>query len=256
MLRLYIFILMVIFTNSAVFATEDAKTTADPNDNFTTLKFRMKKSLISQPQKEETVNAKDPEMDSLLSALNGLRLPSDPEWIESVKRNQLPEETAEPATDTTEKSVVETDPKTSKDPTENIKELDNPNASLNEEAARDISQKYAETMAYSEYMREDYESSAKYYSIILNKLDSKSINYNTQRSWDLLQLGNCYKHFDSSKASERFSQLINEYPNSRWSNLARIELKLIRTLKDNDIDNTLNSVSKLLSDISTTNAKQ
>ena len=255
MLRLYIFILIVIFTNSAVFAAEVAKTTVDPNDNFATLKFKMKKSLISQPQKEETSDAKDPEMDSLLSALNGLRLPSDPDWIESVKRNQLPTEIAEPTTSTTEKSVVETEPKASKDSTENTKKLDNYDDTTNEETAKDISQKYAETMAYSEYMRENYESSAKYYSIILNELDSKSINYNTQRSWCLFQLGNCYKHFDSSKASERFSQLINEYPNSRWSNLARIELKLLRTLKDNDIDNTLNSVSKLLSDISTTNAK-
>ncbi len=254
MLRLYILTSIVVFTSCAAFA-EDAKTSADPNSDLTTLKFKMKKSFIAQPQEQEPIEDKDPELNSLLSTLDKLKLPSDPEWIETVKKESSPIEPVDKAASKTVAPTTKSATEKPKTQSTNKEETKSSEAVVSEKLPTDISEKYAATMAYSEYMREEYESAAQYYLIVLNKLDSKSRNYNTQRSWYLLQLGNCYKHFDSAKASERFSQLINEYPNSRWSNMARVELDLVRTLRDSDIDNTLNTVSKLLSDISATNTK-
>jgi len=48
-----------------------------------------------------------------------------------------------------------------------------------------------------------------------------------QTAWTLFQVGNCLRDDDPSKAMEMYTQLINDHPNSLWTDLAKARSKLI-----------------------------
>jgi tetratricopeptide (TPR) repeat protein len=53
------------------------------------------------------------------------------------------------------------------------------------------------------------------------------------RAWILLQIGNCLRNDDLPTAAKTYRQLITEYPDSPWSDLAKAQYKLIEWyLKD------------------------
>ena len=47
------------------------------------------------------------------------------------------------------------------------------------------------------------------------------------RAWILLQIGNCLRNDDPPAAAKTYGQLIREYPDSPWADLAKAEYKLI-----------------------------
>ena len=48
-----------------------------------------------------------------------------------------------------------------------------------------------------------------------------------QKAWTLFQVGNCLRNDDPSKAMETYTQLINDHPDSLWTDLAKARSKLI-----------------------------
>jgi len=241
MLKFQTYILIGI-TATAVFAAQD-ETAAESTGNgsgYMRLKYKIKKPVISSDS-DKNIPSNNEVIDSLLDELNSLKLPTDPDWINSVKNSNEPNATKpKDATD-----VIEP---------EKTKRVENPEtnqsndfAVITQENKNDYSQDYAEIMAYSEYMAGNYENAAKYYEVAIEKLDKESSSYNLKKAWYLFQAGNSYKHFNFNKANDRFSALLNEFPNSRWSDFARVQISLVQTYKESSIDDIL-AKAKLLND--------
>ena len=60
-----------------------------------------------------------------------------------------------------------------------------------------------------------------FYQRALAQLDGQDPKTAAQRQWILLQLGRCWRQDDPAQARQMFSQLISEYPDSPWVDLAR-----------------------------------
>jgi tetratricopeptide (TPR) repeat protein len=62
---------------------------------------------------------------------------------------------------------------------------------------------------------------APYYQRALAQLDLQDKKKASQRQWILLQLGRCWREDQPAQARQMFSQLISEYPDSPWLDVAR-----------------------------------
>jgi tetratricopeptide (TPR) repeat protein len=65
------------------------------------------------------------------------------------------------------------------------------------------------------------------YQEALNRIGANDANSTADRAWLLFQIGNCLRNDDPPTAAKMYKQLIQEYPNSRWTELAKTEDKLI-----------------------------
>jgi tetratricopeptide (TPR) repeat protein len=62
---------------------------------------------------------------------------------------------------------------------------------------------------------------AKCYKEALNRMPANEDDRNENRAWVLFQTGNCLQKDDPSSAVEMYRQLIAEYPDSLWADLAK-----------------------------------
>jgi len=60
-----------------------------------------------------------------------------------------------------------------------------------------------------------------FYQKALAQLDARDKKTASQRQWILLQLGRCWREDQPDRARQMFSQLISEYPDSPWLDLAK-----------------------------------
>ena len=65
------------------------------------------------------------------------------------------------------------------------------------------------------------------YQQALNRKNLDEINSPQNRAWILFQIGNCLRNDDPPTAMEMYRQLIIEYPNSLWTDLAKARSKLV-----------------------------
>lgn len=65
------------------------------------------------------------------------------------------------------------------------------------------------------------------YQQALNRKNLDEINSPQNRAWILFQIGNCLRNDDPPTAMEMYRQLITEYPNSLWTDLAKARSKLV-----------------------------
>ena len=68
---------------------------------------------------------------------------------------------------------------------------------------------------------------AVFYSEALKRKDPNDVNLSLDRAWILFQTGNCLRNDDRSAAAKAYQQLITEYPNSPWTDLAKARSNLI-----------------------------
>lgn len=68
---------------------------------------------------------------------------------------------------------------------------------------------------------------AAFYQQALDRMAPDSAASADNRAWILFQLGNCLRGSDPSAAIKTYRQLIAEYPNSLWTDLARAREQLI-----------------------------
>ena len=81
----------------------------------------------------------------------------------------------------------------------------------------------AEILFLGGYMKE----AAVFYQQALEQIKANDPKSSRDRVWILLQIGNCLKTEDAKTATKMYRQLITEYPDSTWTNLAKAQSKLI-----------------------------
>ena len=82
------------------------------------------------------------------------------------------------------------------------------------------------------------------YQEALNRMSTNETDQSQNKAWPLFQIGNCLRNIDRPAAMQMYKQLIMEYPNSPWADLAKAESDLINWyLKDKP--NTLINEGKL-----------
>jgi tetratricopeptide (TPR) repeat protein len=59
------------------------------------------------------------------------------------------------------------------------------------------------------------------------------------RAWLLFQIGNCMRNEDMDEAGKTYKQLIMEYPNSLWSELAQVQSQFIAWYQTNEPQNLI-----------------
>ena len=69
------------------------------------------------------------------------------------------------------------------------------------------------------------------YQEALHRIDAKDISMAETRAWILFQIGNSFKSNDMPAAGKVYGQLIAEYPNSSWAELAQAQANLIDWLQ-------------------------
>jgi len=77
---------------------------------------------------------------------------------------------------------------------------------------------------------------ATFYSEALKRKDPNDVSTSWDRAWILFQIGNCLRNDDLPVAAKMYQQLITEYPNSPWADMASAQSNLIAWyLKDEPV---------------------
>jgi len=66
-----------------------------------------------------------------------------------------------------------------------------------------------------------------FYSEALNRKDPNDAGSSWDRAWILFQIGNCLRNDDLPEAAKMYRQLLTEYPNSPWADMAQAQSMLI-----------------------------
>lgn len=75
-----------------------------------------------------------------------------------------------------------------------------------------------------------------FYSEALKRKDPNDVSMSWDRAWILFQIGNCLRNEDMPAAAKMYRQLLTEYPNSPWADLATAQSNLIAWyLKDEPV---------------------
>jgi tetratricopeptide (TPR) repeat protein len=80
-----------------------------------------------------------------------------------------------------------------------------------------------ETLFLSGYMKE----AVIFYREALKRENPEKANFARNRAWILFQIGNCLRDGDKPEAIKVYGQLITEYPNSPWKELAEVRKALM-----------------------------
>jgi tetratricopeptide (TPR) repeat protein len=66
-----------------------------------------------------------------------------------------------------------------------------------------------------------------FYSEALKRKDPNDADLSSERAWTLFQIGNCLRNDDMPAAAKIYQQLLTEYPNSPWADMATARNNLI-----------------------------
>jgi TolA-binding protein len=80
-----------------------------------------------------------------------------------------------------------------------------------------------EVLFLSDYLKE----ASVFYREALNRKSPDKDDQAQNRAWILFQIGNCLRGDDPLTAMKIYRQLITEYPDSSWTDLAKTRHKLI-----------------------------
>lgn len=78
-----------------------------------------------------------------------------------------------------------------------------------------------------------------FYQEALRRTDAKDVSLAQERAWILFQIGNCLRNNDMPAAGKIYEQLIAEYSNSPWTELAQAQAKLIEWLQKEKPDSLI-----------------
>ena len=75
-----------------------------------------------------------------------------------------------------------------------------------------------------------------FYGEALKRKDPNDVSVSWDRAWILFQIGNCLRNDDLPAAAKMYQQLLTEYPNSPWADMATAQSNLIAWyLKDEPV---------------------
>lgn len=66
----------------------------------------------------------------------------------------------------------------------------------------------------------------------------------TDRAWLLFQIGNCLRNDDMDEAAKTYRQLIMEYPNSLWSEVAQVQSQFIDWYQTNEPQKLISEIEQ------------
>ncbi len=81
----------------------------------------------------------------------------------------------------------------------------------------------AEVLFFSGHTKE----ATMFYQEAFNRKDPNDIDSAREKAWILFQIGNCQRNNDLQSAKKTYRQLIAEYPDYPWTDLAKVREKLI-----------------------------
>ena len=81
------------------------------------------------------------------------------------------------------------------------------------------------------------------YQQALLRMTNQSQN-DPDKAWILFQIGNCLRNSDLQKALESYRKLVDEFPDSQWSEMAKAQCTLINWFLENNIDAMLKHSKK------------
>lgn len=100
-------------------------------------------------------------------------------------------------------------------------------------------------VAHSLYLDGKFEQAGKFYKLALDNLDEKSAGYHTKRAWYLFQAGNSYRYCNYILAMEFYSKLIESYPNSPWTPIAKEDFEMAYLLDNEKPKNLIREFEEL-----------
>jgi tetratricopeptide (TPR) repeat protein len=97
-----------------------------------------------------------------------------------------------------------------------------------ERMSRDPSQLY-DPLALGEvlFLSGHLEKAAEFYQQAFERMERDDVVSGQDKAWALFQTGNCLRDDDLPSAKQIYEQLLVEYPDSPWSDLAKARLRLI-----------------------------
>jgi len=85
-----------------------------------------------------------------------------------------------------------------------------------------------------------YKEAVLFYREALNRADSNNPDASMDRAWLLFQTGNCLRNSDMDEAEKMYSQLITEFPNSLWADMAVVQCHFIAWYKKDEPQKMIN----------------
>jgi tetratricopeptide (TPR) repeat protein len=77
------------------------------------------------------------------------------------------------------------------------------------------------------FLSANLKEAAVFYQEALKRSDPNEISSAQDRAWILFQAGNCLRNDDLPAAAKMYGQLITQYPDSPWTDMAKAQVKLI-----------------------------
>ena len=77
------------------------------------------------------------------------------------------------------------------------------------------------------YVTGNVKEAAMFYSEALKRREPNDVGVSRDRAWILFQIGNCLRNDDMPAAAKMYQQLLTEYPNSPWTEVATARNNLI-----------------------------
>ncbi len=195
----------------------------DPNSDFRRQLWRAELSIAKGENDERT---KD-ELKRIIEQIRSIELKpdkraSEPVLVPEVVQTAEPNETLPGTTVPKEQKTKEIETKLPYEPISNH----------TLQTLKDISQhldnlsnsfELGETLALSGNLKE----AAIFYQEALKRKSPDDVGSARDRAWILFQIGNCLRNDDPITAVKMYGQLITEYPNSPWRELAEARSKLL-----------------------------
>jgi len=192
----------------------------DPNSNFRRQLWRAELSIAKGEKDKRT---KD-ELKRMIEQIRSIKFETQKETFEPIVVPEVVpiDEPNEALSDTKEQEKKEIEPKLPYEPiTEQTLQILK-NLSQHLDNLRN-SFELGETLFLSGNLKE----AVIFYREALKRKGPDDVGSVRDRAWTLFQIGNCLRNDDPSTAIKMYGQLIIEYPNSPWKELAEARRKLL-----------------------------
>ncbi len=192
----------------------------DPNSNFRRQLWRAELSIAKGEKDKGTKN----ELKQIIEQIRSIKFETQKETFEPivVPKVVLIDEPNEAVSETKEQEKKEIEPKLPYEPI----------SDQTLQILKDLSQhldhlrnsfELGETLVLSGNLKE----AAIFYQEALKRKSPDDVGSARDRAWILFQIGNCLRNDDPPNAIKTYRQLIIEYPNSPWKELAEARSKLL-----------------------------
>ena len=195
-------------------------TPPDPNNNFRQQLWRAELSVAKDEKNKETKN----ELKRIIEQIRSIKFESQKEIFEPiiVPEAVLIDEPNEAVSETKEQEKKEIELKLPYEPITDKTLQILKNLSQHLDNLRN-SFELGETLFLSGNLKE----AAIFYREALKRKGPDDVGSAQDRDWILFQIGNCLRNDDPPTAIKTYGQVIIEYPNSPWKELAEARSKLL-----------------------------